>query len=373
MPTSLRLILKNLVIGVIFLAVCLALFLAWAWSSVEWHEPVEKAVAQCDGPTPQWNTSQPLKVLSYNVQYMAGKNYYFFYDGPDGEDSQPSNPDMNWTVNEVARIIREENPDVVMLQEINDENDSRTHYRDQVAELQQALGKLAFPCQANTHYWQSSYILHPKILGSVSMKLTTLSRYELGHARRHQLPLAESDPITRRFYFQRAILETHIVAEDHGTVALLNTHFDAWTGGTDLSDRQVATTMALLKELNRAEVPWILGGDLNSLPPDGGKQRQRLSANNKTDSYNPDSEVKPLYDNYGAIPSLEALQSSQVSLWYTHFSNDPSVTAPDRTIDYIFYSKQWNVLEQAVRQHDTLDVSDHLPLVARFQLSPVSQ
>jgi len=51
-------------------------------------------------------------------------------------------------------------------------------------------------------------------------------------------------------------------------------------------------------------------------------------------------------------------------VWFTHFSNDPSVKAPDRTIDYIFMPRSLSLIEHHVRQHDTLRLSDHFPVVA---------
>lgn len=361
---------RNLGVGVGVVVVGFAAFLTWAWQSVTWYEPVVEVATSCDAPAAEWSADRPLKVLTYNVQYMASKNYFFFYDAEAGTDTKPSLEHTVWTVDQVAKIVADENPDILMLQEINDEGDSRTHGVDQVAALQERLADAAYPCRADAHYWQAGYVLHPKVLGSVSMKLTTLSRYPLHSARRHQLPLMDNDAVTQRFYFQRALLETHITAPSGQSVALINTHFDAWGAGSNLMQRQVATTQALLSELDNSNTPWILGGDFNSLPPDGQQQWQRLE-HDGVGEYDKDTALKPFYDHYGAVPALDKLTQSsadEVAKWHTHFSNDPRVTAPDRTIDYLFYSRNWRADDARVRQHDTLDVSDHLPVVASFSL-----
>lgn len=363
---------RNFGFGVGAVVVAGATFLTWAWLSVTWYEPVIDVATSCDAPASQWSAHQPLKVLTYNVQYMASKNYFFFYDAEAGTDNKPSMEHTVWTLDQVAKIVADENPDILMLQEINDEGDSRTYGVDQVAALQERLADAAYPCRADAHYWQAGYVLHPQVLGSVSMKLTTLSRYPLHSARRHQLPLMDNDAVTQRFYFQRALLETHITAETGQSVALINTHFDAWGAGSDLMQRQVATTQALLRQLDASDTPWIFGGDLNSLPPDGQQQWQRLEQDG-VGEYDKDTALAPLYRNYGAIPPLDKLtqtDASKVSQWHTHFSNDPRVTAPDRTIDYIFYSRDWRADDARVRQHDTLNVSDHLPVVGSFSLLP---
>ncbi len=340
-------------------------FLAWAWQTVHWHAPEEPAIVACDQTARKWNSNQPLKVLSYNVQFMASKNYFFFYDG--GPDRKPENAHVSWTIKQVAEVILKTRPDIVLLQEINGKNDSRTHYRNQLQELQAELASEAFPCAAETDYWRAGFVLHPKIFGSVDMKLGILSRYTLDKVKRYQLPRAEGNPFYQRFYFQRAIMEARINDNDNRAIAILNTHFDAWTGGSDLSKRQVEATLNLLNRLEAQNTPWILGGDFNILPPDNGIQYSRLSIAERT-RYNPNSELAAVFQRFHSVPDIKSLVNENPEKWYTYFPNDPSVVSPDRTIDYIFYSSQWQRHSGQVVQKNTLDISDHLPLTATFQL-----
>ena len=57
-----------------------------------------------------------------------------------------------------------------------------------------------------------------------------------------------------------------------------------------------------------------------------------------------------------------------ISSWLTHYPNDPGLNGPDRTVDYLFYSPKIKRVEARVRQDDTLRISDHLPVIARFLL-----
>ncbi|MNE95074.1 hypothetical protein D3C80_1931180 [compost metagenome] len=71
------------------------------------------------------------------------------------------------------------------------------------------------------------------------------------------------------------------------------------------------------------------------------------------------------------IPSVEEAGGAWQAQWYTHYPNDPGVKGPDRTLDYVLHSPSLTRIEARVRQDDTLRISDHLPLVARFFLPSV--
>ena len=74
---------------------------------------------------------QALKVMTWNIQYLAGKRYVFWYDMADGSgpDERPTPEDLAYNLDEVARVIRDEQPDIVLLQEVND-NAKNTDYQD---------------------------------------------------------------------------------------------------------------------------------------------------------------------------------------------------------------------------------------------------
>jgi hypothetical protein len=77
-------------IGAIFFVFALILLGVLAlgyYPKAEQDEPV----TQLDD-APLLSRQQAFKVLSYNVQFMAGKDYTFWFDVPeaDGPDSQPS-------------------------------------------------------------------------------------------------------------------------------------------------------------------------------------------------------------------------------------------------------------------------------------------
>jgi endonuclease/exonuclease/phosphatase family metal-dependent hydrolase len=200
------------------------------------------------------------------------------------------------------------------------------------------------------------------------MKLVTLSKYRIREAVRHQLPLMPKDPLTRQFYFKRAILEARFPVAGGNEFAALNTHFDAWAAGTETMARQVACAQALLEQLDRAGCVWCLGGDFNLLPP--GAASPRLSPVERA-GYNRVSELTPLFARYWAVPGASETGGADFARWLTHFHNGR--LEPDRTIDYIFLSPLAKPAEYHVRQKDPgqadfLKISDHFPLVLEVTL-----
>jgi endonuclease/exonuclease/phosphatase family metal-dependent hydrolase len=306
---------------------------------------------------------QPLKILSWNVQYMAGKNYVFYYDVLDssGPDSRPTRKDIDATTAEVARVILEESPDIVLLQEVDD-GAKRTDGEDQHARLLSMLGAGRYKCDAQAFYWKADFVPHGKIMGSVGLKLSTFSRYKIDLAERRALPLLKQDPLTDQFYIKRAVLETTLPLEGAGGgLVVMNTHLDAFAQGTDTMEQQVATIRARLGKLEISGVPWVIGGDFNLLPP--GESYARLAPHQR-EYYKPETELAPLFKEFHAVPMLEELQGPDYARWFTHYPNDPQAKGIDRTIDYLFASKHVLLGEHKVRQGDALRLSDHMPVIA---------
>ncbi len=331
-----------------------------------YHPPlVEASAVTCPAETPTLQPGQDVTVLSWNVQYMAGKGYVFFYDLLDssGPDTRPSSEDIALTFDEVARVIVDEQPDVLLLQEVDD-GAKRTDGEDQLARLLPLIGD-DYACHASALYWKASFVPLPTIFGSVGMKLSTVSKYRIDDATRFQLPQMPSDLLTRQFDIRRAILETRLPIDGGQELVVLNTHLDAFAQGSDTMERQVALTKDLLDGYVMAGEAFIIGGDFNLLPP--GPQYDRLGDAQRA-YYSPNSELSVLTDEYGVVPTLDEANGADMTTWFTHFPNDPAVDAPDRTIDFLFHAPTLTLGDHEVRSADTLDISDHLPVIATYSL-----
>lgn len=318
----------------------------------------------CGDGAPLLPPDVPLKVMTWNVQYMAGKNHVFFYDLRDGSgpDERPTPGEIAQTLHEVARVIADEDPDVVLLQEVDD-GSSRSDGADQLAELLRLLSP-SYRCHASAFYWKAAFVPHPRILGSVGMKVSVLSKYRVGRAVRHQLPLMPNDPLTRQFNFKRAVLEVALPRTDGSELVVLSTHLDAFAQGTDTMQKQVEEVRKLLRELTQQGKPWVIGGDFNLLPPGDAFDRLPIG---EQGYFNSQTELAPLFREYASVPSLDEANGPDFAAWYTHFPNGGPNGGPDRTIDFLFFSPLLKAGAHAVRQRDTLTISDHLPVVAVFE------
>ena len=346
------------------LAILVVAFLILIWA-ITFHPSDTKEVSVvCDKDAPILQSGDAIKSLTYNVQYMAGKNYVFYYDLPNdaGPDERPSAEDITATLEEVARIIEDENPDFILLQEVDD-GSKRTDNEDQLARLLVLLPD-EYKCHASAFYWKAGFVPHPRIMGAIGHKISIISKYRIETAVRYQLPIHSSDPLTQQFSPKRAILETRLPVEDGDDFILLTTHLEVANRGPEIKQQEIAKINEVLKSIDQAGNPWLLGGDFNLLPPGGYEFLWDGQQNN----FREVSEIGPLFDSYNVFPSLEEVTGDNPENWFTMFINDPSVPELDRTVDYFFYSDNLILTKAHVRNNDTLTISDHLPVIAEFTL-----
>ncbi|KAB0501276.1 endonuclease/exonuclease/phosphatase family protein [Pseudomonas moorei] len=331
--------------------------------SLTWRPDAREVLpVSCSTQAPLLAPGQALKVMTWNVQYLAGKRYVFWNDQAAGTDEAPTADDMAFSLDEVARVIRDEQPDVVLLQELDD-GAKASDYQNQLKLLQERVADL-YPCSAHAFDWKADFIPDPHIFGSVGRQLATLSRYEIEHAERLQLPVSQVNLISRQFKPKDALLLTYLPLSDGGQMAILNTHLDRATQPDDTLQTQISAVTKVLDKFESRGTPWLIGGDFNLLPLG---QYQRLPSEQRT-PYSADSALHVLWDKYPMIPTNNEASGIDRARWLTHYPNDPGVSGPDRTVDYLFYSPRIKRVEARVRQDDTLRISDHLPVIARFLL-----
>ena len=355
LPRPLRLL---LLIVLSLLAVLIALVYSLTWRPL----PHEEAAVSCTGQVAQLQPGQALKVMTWNVQYLAGKRYVFWNDLAQGNDEAPTQEDMAFSLDEVARVIRDEQPDVVLLQELDD-GAKASDYQDQLKLLRERVADI-YPCSTSAFDWKADFVPDPHIVGSVGRQLATLSRYKIESAERLQLPEQPGNLISRQFQPKNALLVSYLAQSDGGQVAVLNTHLDRAVQPDDTLQHQVVAVAKVLDQYEARGTPWLIGGDFNLLPLG---QFQRLPAEQRT-PYAADSALHLLWDKYPMIPTNNEASGIDRARWLTHYPNDPSLSGPDRTVDYLFYSPRIKRVEAMVRQDDTLRISNHLPVIARFLL-----
>lgn len=352
-------LLRNVLLSLLILSALLWLLadhLGWQ------PAPREPLTASCHGQPPALVAGQSLKVMTWNIQYLAGKRYVFWYDQAHGTDTRPSAEDLAFNLDEVTRVIRAEQPDIVLLQEV-DKAAKATDQQDQLALLRERLADL-YPCAVQTYDWKADFVPDRHIMGSVGRTLATLSRYPISKAERLQLPNAADNTFTRLIEGQPALLVSYLPIGDGRRLAVLNTRLSAYRPGSDLQRRQVEHVAKVLDRLESQGTPWLIGGDFNLLPLG---QYRRLPAGQRG-AYPADSDLHLLWDKYPMIPDNAEASGAERNAWLTHYPNDPSITGPDRTLDYLLHSPRLQRLDAKVLQQDTLQISDHLPVSARLLL-----
>lgn len=320
--------------------------------------PIEKVHVSCDPAAPVARAGQPLKLLVWNVQFGASTKHHFFYD--DGDVVHVPAEDVVWTLDAIAEVVKELDPDVILFQEI-DRGSDRTGRVDQQREL---LARLpAFTCHASAPYHRSAYVPAPSHhhLGRVDMHLSVLSKVRLGQARRHQLPLLNEAFYRQIFNLRRAVLEVEVPVEGGPDLTLLDTHLSAFSRGDGTLQRQVEALRRLSLAAAAQGRGVILAGDMNYLPP--GDDPSRLPPFAQALYPERDNPLTPLFDALNPAVPLEVLAADPERYYtYAHYG----VGHTDRTIDYVFTAGQVAVDGLHVKQ-DRIDISDHQPILVQLR------
>jgi len=353
---------KRLLLG-FFLAIILILAVGWWATGMFYPDPVQAEQVTSNTNAPILKTDQVIKVMSWNVQFMTGnKNNHFFYDR--GTDSFPEEAINHQTIADVARVIIEENPDVVMLQEL-DQNSRRTHYIDEFAELRALLPKeyQAYSC---TLYHKINFLPSMAMPGRITFQLCTLSKYRINKAIRYALPSTLNvDFFTQQFQLKRAILQTDLPIENGQSLTVFNTHLSAFAAGTNTLDIQANIANDLLLNAEK-QGPALLAGDFNSL---SSAKLINSSPADERSMYKQDPvAIASLIKNFTMFPTIAELSGPNAKQWLTHMPSVDHSHTPAIAIDYMFISKQLTFQNHYVKQQNTGHISDHFPLVADIKL-----
>ncbi|WP_062265623.1 endonuclease/exonuclease/phosphatase family protein [Endozoicomonas arenosclerae] len=314
-----------------------------------------KPPIQCNGKPEVLEPGQTFKVMTWNVQFMAG-GIYELWNPPQSRESLDIAKQLK-VFQQVADLIEEENPDILLLQEVD--VDPRVKM-NQVQWFKDAL-PARFHCSTYTAY---TYLNGHGSLNDRKepggLNLLTFSRFAVESAVRHDLP-AIPDQSLLPLTCNRALLEARINL-GAGSLTVINTHLDAFAQGLDIMQRQVQQLDERLATMS-GESQWLVGGDFN-LIPEG--QYEHLDDSEKF-WYQKDSELSVLTSKYAVIPTPEQASGAERHQWFTQATH-PKLGL-DRTLDYLFHSTGLKLIKARVVQGHTETLSDHLPVVAEFKLA----
>ena len=302
-------------------------------------------------PGPPLSPKTPFSVLCWNLQFAGSREHHFFYDGGDVVRVPPE--DVERTVAGIAALLDAHRPDLTLLQEIDRDAD-RTGRRDQLRRYLRSAHQWA-----STPYHRAAYVPHPPRapMGRVDMHLGLLSQRGLLDAERTALPLLSEPRLRQMFNLKRAILSAAVPIEGGGILRVANTHLSAFSHGDGTLAKQVAVLKAWM-DAQPPDQPWILAGDFNLLPPGDDPARLATESNLYRDATNPIEALLPEFRE--AFVEVFGTALAPAARSYQPFGQQP-----DRKIDYLFFGGPLEVCSAEVLASD---LSDHLPLMATFQL-----
>lgn len=323
-------------------------------------KPQEPAERVCDTKQtqPLSRKKGKIRLLSWNIQYSASRNYHFFYDG--GKAVYPSKQDVEATIQAVSGVVKRFNPDVVLWQEV-DRNSSRTYRIDQ---LKRYLAATPYPCWAATSYHKSRYVPTPshQHMKRVDMQLAVFSKFPIQQATRHALPQLNESFLRKAFNLKRAVLEVQIPLAEGGSLILFDTHFSAFSFNDGTMEKQVQALLGLTKKAEQSGHPWLVVGDLNLLPP--GFDPKKLGAEAK---YYPPTDKNPLqllFNTWKSGVSLADYQKDP-ALYNTYLPF--GAKQADRWIDHAFVGTKLKIVKYEVLR-EFAPISDHLPILIEIEL-----
>lgn len=304
-----------------------------------------------------------LKVMNWNIKF-GGARIDFFFDCF-GDRVLMSSSEVTKNLENLARKIRQVDPDILFLQEV-DVNSKRSAFVDQ---LQWILDHTELNYAVYASQWRADFIPSDG-LGAMDDGNAILSRWPLSDARRIALPLrSDQDSLTRYFYLRRNVLRARMQLGDT-KVGLVAVHADAYgNDGTKL--RHIERFEQELDDMDDAGFVVIAGGDLNTLPPGSLKLSDfpdTVCTNEDfiADDYSDEQDwLSRLYKNYEpAIPLVD--YQADNSRYFSHTVDGRGFW--NRKLDYLFTNAMWQRGSGLVHQDkahggmDTMQLSDHAPL-----------
>ena len=315
--------------------------------------PIEPTEVICGADTQELTKNEPFQMVSWNLQYGASRKHQFFYDG--GEAVHVPEEDVRWTLDAVNQVLTEINPELMLLQEV-DRGSKRTSDIDQHLDYVNATGAT---CHTSAPYHKSPFVPVPSgnALGKVDMELSLLTQTKMTRGERIQLAMLDEPRARQMFNLKRALLWGEVPV--HGMdlpLAIAVTHLSAFSFGDGTLERQIGQLKDWMDARPEGQ-PWILAGDLNLLPPGDDKMRLENERDLYADSNNP---VDVLFE----AGFHEIFQDPLAPENRTYLSYGTS--EPDRKIDYVFIGGPIHLLEAQVIRGEALEISDHLPIRAKF-------
>ena len=246
------------------IVICFAALLGWLTVTEFRPEPVQPAIS---GPVTarQKLDQDTVKILTFNMGYGSlGKESDFVLDGGKGSGQQdPATVDKN--MQGIRGILKAENADIVMVQEIDQES-ARTQDMNQLEYFSEALQGYQWSYAQN---FVCPFVPFPLTspFGRLDSGIATYSRYTVSQADRISLPVPFTWPV-RTANLKRCLLLTRVPLQGRKEeLVIMNFHLEAYDDGEG-KRKQTEQLMSLMQnEVDKGNYV-IAGGDFNQIFPE---------------------------------------------------------------------------------------------------------
>ena len=224
-------------------------------------EDVE-TVSQAQTGTKTLSIGDSVKIMTWNTGYASlGETADFFMDG--GSMVKTANADqVEENVDSILEVIKEQDPDVVFLQEV-DLNSSRSNHINQYAEYEEALNDEYVDTFA--YNFKVLYIPYPiPNMGQVNSGLATFQKYSLIDSQRIQL-YCPFNTFVAAFNLRRCLMVNRVQIEDSDKeLVIINVHLEAYDSGEGKAKQTEQLKEFIETEYEKGNYV-IAGGDFNQV------------------------------------------------------------------------------------------------------------
>lgn len=364
---------NHIIIYLILLLLCLLIFISCEPLVTTFDDKEDAILYKSSSMQAPPDQVTRIKVMIWNIRFGAGRIPWF--GDSCGDRVILSEKEVKHNLQAIADFIDTVQPDILLINEIDIES-KRTAYIDQVQWL---LNNTYFNYGAYASNWKSQFIPSDG-LGRMNMGNAVLSKWKISEAVRIKLPLrGDQDALTEYFYLRRNILKTKINLPGIDNFYVIATHLSAFSTD-DTKQKQVEALIETLENSDDQDAFFILGGDLNLVPPNATKTDYCIEDKCSDESFHESGDdpyhkegsyftpeitwLQPIYNMYQpAISLLDYINDE--NQYFTHSPKTDQFW--DRKLDYLFTNELWITGSDSTYQN-AFDLSDHAPVSAEWEL-----
>ncbi len=229
------------------------------------YKPEEKTVIDIENNKDEIiKTNSDLSITTFNIGYgTMDDTVDFFMDG--GVMSRGTSEEkVLENLDGIGKIIKDLNSDIIFLQEV-DVKATRSYKVNQLERIKKSFSDYSTNFAINYKVpWVPIPIFKPH--GQVLAGLTTLSKFNLESATRHDLP-GKSSFFVQLADLDRAMVINRLAVDNGKELVAINAHLSAYDKGGAIRKVQLGYIKSILEEEYLKGNYVIIGGDWNQQIP----------------------------------------------------------------------------------------------------------